>query len=133
MTTAQNILLVYGVVILTYAFGLGIPLASVRQANPQASRHLVTTHLSGIMQGGVHLGLAFALGAADLGSGLATTAAALLVVGSALETLGGTMNWLQGTGDQFAEKSVGLRFNSLSSPPILIGMVIIAVGVIRGL
>lgn len=114
------------------SFVLGIPLAAVRMGRPQASRHLVTTHLSGIMQGGVHLGLAFAIGAADLGAGLATTAATLLVVGSALETLGGTINWLQDTGDQFAEKSVGLWFNSLSSPPILVGMVIIAIGVIRG-
>lgn len=133
MTTAQNILLVYGVVILTYAFALGIPLAAVRMGHPQASRHLVTTHLSGIMQGGLHLGLAFALGTANLDAGLATTAAVLLVVGSTLETMGGTLNWLQATGDQFAEKSLGLRFNSLSSPPILIGMSIIAVGVIRGI
>lgn len=114
------------------SFVLGIPLAAVRMGRPQASRHLVTTHLSGIMQGGVHLGLAFAIGAADLGAGLATTAATFLVVGSALETLGGTINWLLDTGDQFAEKSVGLWFNSLSSPPIVVGMVIIAIGVIRG-
>ena len=58
MTTAQNILLVYGVIILTYGFVLGIPLAAVRSRQPQASRHLVTTHLSGIIQGGVSLGLA---------------------------------------------------------------------------
>lgn len=132
MTTAQNILVVYGVVILTYGFMLGIPLAAVRTRQPQASRHLVTTHLSGIIQGGVALGLAFAAGFADLTPWLATTAAVLIVAGSALEAAGGTINWLQATGDQFAEKSLGFRVNTLSGPPAIIGAAIVTIGVIRG-
>ena len=100
---------------------------------PQTSRHLVTTHLSGLIQGGVSLGLAFAVGAADLTPWLATTAAVLVVAGSALEVTGGTVNWLQGTGDQFAERSLGLAINSLSAPPAIVGTVVIAIGVVRGL
>lgn len=133
MTTAQNILLVYGVIILTYGFLLGIPLAVVRAEQPQASRHLVTAHLSGLIQAGIHLGLAFAVGTADLTPWLATTAAILVVLGSGLEVTGGTINWLQSTGDQFAEKSLGFRISALSGPPAITGAVIVAVGVIRGL
>lgn len=133
MTTAQDVFLVYGVVILTYGLVLGIPLAAARMKAPQASRHLVTTHLSAIIQGAVHLGLAFAIGAADLSGGWATAAASLVVAGSALEVAGGTVNWLTNTGDQFAEKSLGFRLNSLVGPPAVIGMLIIAIGVIMGL
>ena len=49
------------------------------------------------------------------------------------EIAGGTVNWLSKTGDQFAEKSLGFRFNSLVGPPAIIGIVIIAVGVLRAL
>lgn len=132
MTTAQSILIVYGVVVLTYGFILGVPLAAVRTRQPQASRHLVNAHLSGIIQGGVHLGLAYAAGTADLTSWLVTTAAILVVSGSALELLGGTVNWLQATGDQFAERSLGFAINSLSGPPSIIGGAVLAIGVIVG-
>ena len=133
MTTAQSILLIYGVFILTYGFALGIPLAAARMKAPQASRHLVTTHLSAIIQGPIHFGLAFAAGVADLSAGWATAAASLVVAGSAFEVAGGTVNWLANTGDQFAERSFGFRLNSLVGPPAISGMLIIAIGVVKGL
>jgi len=51
-------------------------------------------------------------------------------VGSAGETLGGTANWLRGTNDQFAEKSLGWRFNAASSPLLVVGIAIVVVGVL---
>jgi len=133
VTTAQNVFVVYGVVILAYGFVLGVPLAASRTKAAQAPKHLVTTHLSAIIQGAVHLGLAFAVGFTDLSTGWAVAAAWLIVAGSALEIVGGTINWLSGTGDQFAEKSFGFRFNSLVGPPAITGIVIVIVGVIRAL
>ncbi len=133
MTTAQSIFLVYGVVALTYGFVLGIPLAASRMKAPHASRHLVTTHLAAIIQGAVHLGLVVAIGFADVSTGLAVAAAWLIVAGSSFEIVGGTLNWLSGTGDQFAEKSLGFRFNSLVGPPSIIGILIVAFGVVRAL
>lgn len=50
MTSAQTIFVIYGLVILTYGFVLGVPLAASRLKAPQAPRHLVTTHLSGLIQ-----------------------------------------------------------------------------------
>lgn len=133
MTTAQNIFAVYGVAVLAYGFVLGVPLAGARMKAPQAPRHLVTTHVSAIIQGGVHFGLAFIAGVFVLEAGWANAAAWLIVTASALEIVGGTINWLSGTGDQFAEKSLGFRFNSLVGPPAIVGMVIVAVGVIRAI
>ena len=57
----------------------------------------------------------------------------LIVAASALELAGGTINWISGTGDQFAEKSVGFRLNSLVGPPAIAGIAIIAVGVVGAL
>ena len=99
MTTAQTIFAAYGVAALAYGFILGVPLAAARMKAPQASRHLVTTHLSAIIQGAVHLGLAFVAGVFVLEAGWANAAAWLIVVASALEIIGGTINWLSGTGD----------------------------------
>ena len=131
-TTAQNIVVTYGVLILAWGFILGIPLAAARGKAVQAPRYLVTSHIAALMQGAMHLGLFVAFGVADLSSGVATTAAWLLVVGSFLEALGGALNWLAGSTDQFADKKAGLMANSLSSPPALIGIVIVVIGVLRG-
>ena len=133
MTTAQSIFGIYGVAVLAYGFVLGVPLAAARMKAPQAPRHLVTTHLSAIIQGAVHLGLAFIAGIVNLEAGWAIAAAWLIVVASVFEIVGGTVNWLSGAGDQFAEKSLGFRFNSLVGPPAIVGIAIISVGVVRAL
>lgn len=130
MSAAQEILVAYGVVIIAYGFVLGIPLARERALAPEASRHLVGRHVASIMQGPVHLGLAYAFGVSGFDSGVATTAAVLVVAGSALETIGGTVNWLGRVGDQFAEKSLGYWVSSASGPPAIVGIAIAAVGVL---
>lgn len=133
MSTAQQLLVGYGVVVLAYGFLLGVPLAAARMKAPAASRHLVNAHLSGLIQAPIHLGLAFAIGAVAFDSGFATTGAALLVAASLMETAGGTANWLTDSGDQFAERSLGFRLNALSGPLALPGAVIIALGTLANL
>jgi hypothetical protein len=133
LTTAQSIFVIYGVVALGYGFVLGVPLAAARMKAPQAPRHLVTTHLSAIIQGAVHLGLGFLVAMVTLGNGWATAAVVLIVVASALELAGGTINWPSGTGDQFSERSLGFHFNSLVGPPAIIRIGIMLVGALRTL
>lgn len=133
MTTAQKILVVYGVLSLNYGFVLGIPLSRVRTTAPSAPRHLVTAHLSAIIQGAVHLGLSVALTLSALAAWLETTAAILLASGSALFVAGATANWLQDVNDHFAERSLGWRLFATSSAGHLTGMSIVTVGVITGL
>ena len=76
------------------------------------------------------LGCAFAVGAVSFDSTWATVGACLLVAGLVAETLGGTINWLQGTGNQFAEKSLGFRINALTGLLAIPGLAIIVVGVL---
>lgn len=132
MTTAQEVVVTYGVLIIAWGMVLGIPLAAARQKAEHAPRYLLSSHLAALMQGAMHMGFFVAFGVADLSSGLATAAAWLLVIGSFLEAVGGAANWLSGTRDQFADKNLGLKLNSLSSPPALVGIAILVVGVLRG-
>lgn len=133
MTAAQDILVSYGLIVLLYGFVLGVPLAVARSSAPQASRYLVTAHLSALIQGPVALGCAFAVGAVSFDSTWATAAACLLVAGLVAETVGGTVNWLQGTNDQFAERSLGFRINALTGALAIPGLAIIVIGVVTRL
>lgn len=133
MSTAQNILVTYGLLVLGYGLVLGIPLAIVRSSAPQAPKHLVTAHLSGLMQCPIALGLAFAIGSVSFDSALAVVASCLVIGGFLAETLGGTLNWLRGTGDQFEEKGAGFRFNALAGPLSIPGVLIITIAVVTGL
>jgi hypothetical protein len=105
----------------------------VRTSAPQAPRHLVTTHLSSLIQSPIALGLAFAIGAVSFDTSLATFASALVVSGFLTETVGGSVNWLQGTGDQFAERSTGFRINSLTGLLAIPGTLVITVAVLTRL
>ncbi|MCZ7528840.1 MAG: hypothetical protein M5U14_22175 [Acidimicrobiia bacterium] len=133
MSTAQQVLVAYGVLIIGYGFILGIPLARERAVAAEASAHLVGRHVASIMQGPVCLGLAYAFGVTGFESGLATAAAVLVVAGAAVETVGGTVNWLTRTGDQFAERSLGYRFSAASGPVAVIGIVVATAGVLVGM
>ena len=129
MTTAQKLFIGYGLIVLSYAFLLGIPMAAARAKAPKIGRHLVNCHLSGLMQSSIHFGLAYVVGAVAFSGTLATVGAGLLVAGTACETVGGTLNWRQDVGDQFAENSIGLKANQLSGPLCIIGLGIIVFGV----
>lgn len=129
MTTAQQILIVYGTLSVTYGMLLGIPLTRVRMSAPTAPRHLLVAHLSALMQGPVHISFAFALGLSSQSSWIETAAAVLLVCGSSLFVAGATMNWRQGVGDHFAARSPGWYLLAASGGPHLVGAVIVLEGV----
>ena len=133
MSTAAQLLVAYGVAIIGYGLLLGVPLAQARNGSPQAPRHLVTTHLSALMQGPVALGFAFAVTVTSFDSTLATAAAVALLVGLGLEAIGGTLNWLRHTGDQFAERSPGYYANATSGPITILGALVLIVGTLANL
>ncbi len=132
MSTAQQIFITYGIVILIVGFGLGGVLGMIRMKAPSA-RNLATAHVETLMQGSMHLGLAFAVGLAGFDSTAATWGAILMVIGSAMQAAGVTLNWITKTKDQFAEKSPGFMLNSVSSLPIWPGLLITAWGVLTNL
>jgi hypothetical protein len=133
MTRAQEIVIVYGVISISYGFLLGIPLSRERMAAPSASRHLVIAHLSAILQGAMYLGLSVAFEMSTLTPALETSAAVLLVCGSVLFVTGATLNWRQHVADHFAQRSPGWRCFALSSIGHLGGMTLVLLGVVEGI
>jgi hypothetical protein len=132
MSTAQRLLVGYGTAILAVGFVLGTVLGALRQRRP-AIRTLATAHLETLLQGAVHLGLAFAVGAVGFDTAWATWGAVLLVVGSAMQAVGVTLNWVTGAEDQFAARSPGLAVNSVSTFVIWPGLIVIAAGIFASL
>lgn len=132
MSRAQEIVIVYGAISIAYGFALGIPLSRERMAAPTASRHLVIAHLSAIVQGAMYLGLSAAFALSTLTPSLETSAAILLVCGSALFVTGATLNWRQHIGDHFAVRSPGWRCFALSSIGHVAGIALVLVGVMMG-
>jgi hypothetical protein len=129
MSTAQRILLVYGSVSIVYGMTLGLPLSRIRMSRPTAPQHLVTAHLSALMQGAMHLGLSVAVGVATFTPWILTVSAVSLVCGSLLFVAGATANWLMNVGDHFAERSRGWYLLSTSGPLHLAGALVVLAGV----
>ena len=132
VSTAQQIFTGYGTVILVVGFALGGVLGMRRMKVPSL-RSLATAHVETLMQAAMHLGLAFAVGATGFDSSLATWGAVLLAIGSGMQAVGVTLNWLTSTGDQFAERSPGFLINSASALPIWPGLLITAYGILTNL
>ncbi len=132
MSTAQQLFLAYGTIILAVGMVLGIILGMLR-ANQPDIRTLAMAHVEVLMQSSMHFGLAFAVGAVGFESGWATIGATLLVVGSAMQATGATLNWVTKTRDQFAEKSSGWMINSASTFAMAPGMAIAAIGILANL
>ena len=132
MDTAQRVLIGYGTVILLVGFVLGTVLGMLRMKSPHI-RSLATAHVETLMQAALFLGLAFAIGAVGFRSSAATWGAWLLLVGSTMQATGVTLNWITKTGDQFAERSPGMKINSLSTFVSWPGVAIIAWGILTRL
>lgn len=132
MSTAQQIFIAYGTIILIVGFLLGGALGMLRAKTPSL-RSLATAHVETLMQSAMHFGLAFAVGAVGFASTAATWGAILLAIGSGMQATGVTLNWLTKTGDQFAEKSIGWMINSASTFVIMPGLIITAIGILTNL
>jgi hypothetical protein len=132
VSTAQRLFIGYGIAILVVGFVLGTVLGSLRTKRPPI-RTLATAHVETLMQGAMHLGLAAAVGAVRFDSTAATWGAALLIVGSAMQATGVTLNSVTATGDQFAERSPGFVVNSLSTFVIWPGLLITGFGIFSNL
>ena len=132
MSTAQRLFVGYGTVIVVVGFVLGTVLGVVRMKAPVV-RNLATAHVETLMQAVLHFGLAFVVGIVGFHSTTATWAALLLVVGSAMQAAGVTLNWLTATGDQFAQRSPGFMINSASTLVMWPGLLLTAWGVLTRL
>jgi hypothetical protein len=131
---ALRILVVGGVANVVLSFLLGWILSTRRLRGPmEPHRWLLVAHEVSLQEGLLLLGLGFALSFARLGDSTATLGAVLLVAASAFQDFSGIVNWLRGTGDQFAEKSTGWALASVNAVLNTAGLAIVAFGVVRGL
>ena len=119
----------YGTLSIVYGMTLGLPLSGIRMSQPTGPRHLITAHLSALMQGAMHLGLSVAVGFATFTPWVLTAAAVALVCGSALFVAGATANWLMKVDDHFAVRSHGWYLLSASAPLHLAGALVVLAGV----
>ena len=134
MSTASKVLIVAGMINLLIGGFSGIPMGLVRQRGaPEVPKYLTMVHLGGLMHGPILLGVGFALTISTVSPWLATTAAWMLAVASGLLVIKDTINWRQGTTDEFAEQSLGLRFGMVFGPLHVVGMSLAAVCVFSGL
>lgn len=130
METSRKVLLVGGMVSLTYGFLLGVPLTAVRMRLPHASHHLVTAHLAAIIQGAMLIALTAAAAFSTLPSGVEILAACLLVAGCILFVAGAVANWLQAVEDHFATHSLGWKLLATSGPLNVVGLSLLLAGVL---
>jgi hypothetical protein len=133
MDIAIRILIVGGMLILSFGFALGIPMAMARDKAPRAPRYLLAAHLAALIQGGMLLALTIAFDFSTLTSWIETVAASLFIGGVILFDLGLTINWLQNVEDAFGEKSLGYKISSAGTPFILVSAGIVLYGVLAAL
>lgn len=134
METAEKVLVVGGTLLLVYAFATGFIMGVVRGREPVVPKYLGLAHTEPLMQGAMLLGLVWAVRLSDLAGGLETTAAVMLVSAAWVQGLKELINWRQGVEDEFRERpTIGYWAARIQSPVASVGLLIIVVGMIRGL
>ncbi|MFO0552511.1 MAG: hypothetical protein U0271_29245 [Polyangiaceae bacterium] len=134
LTAPIRVLILGGVANLVLSFLLGWVLSAKRMKGPMEPHHwLLTAHVVSLQEGLMLLGLAFAMVFAKLSPALASAGAWMLVAASFFQDLSGIVNWLRGTKDQFAERSLGWISATINALLNTAGLALIAYGVGRGL
>ncbi|MDZ7693614.1 MAG: hypothetical protein U5K69_21260 [Balneolaceae bacterium] len=133
MDNATQILIIGGMLILTYGFFLGIPNGLSTRGSIKGSSVPDGCTPCSVNSGGMLLALTIAFDFLNLASWIKTVAATLFVGGVILFDLGLTLNWLQGVQDAFEKKSFGYKISSAGTPLVLISAAIVVYGVFSAL
>jgi hypothetical protein len=133
-TSAEKVLIVGGTLNLVFAFAMGFILSRARLKTPSADHGwLLQAHRVALWEGFMLLGLVFAVELSTLSRGLETLAAWLLVAAAALQAASAIANLVQGIPDQFVERRLGYQLAATNAVLGAIGLVILLVGVFKGL
>lgn len=133
-TSAEKVLIVGGTLNLVFAFAMGFILSRARLKTPSADHGwLLQAHRVALWEGFMLLGLVFAVELSTLSRGLETLAAWLLVAAAALQAASAIANLVQGIPDQFVERRLGYQLAAANAVIGAIGLVILLVGVFKGL
>ena len=133
-TTAEKVLIVGGTLSLVFSFAMGFILSRARLKEPSADHAwLLQAHRVALWEGFMLLGLVFAVELSTLSQGLETLAAWLLVAAAALQAASAIANLVQRIPDQFVERRLGYQLAATNAVLGAIGLVILLVGVFKGL
>lgn len=133
-TNAEKVLVVGGVLSLVFSFVMGFILSRARLKNPSADHAwLLQAHRVALWEGFMLLGLVFAVELSTLSQGVETLAAWLLVAAAALQAGSAIANLVQGIPDQFVERRLGYQLAAANAVLGAIGLVMLLVGVFKGL
>jgi len=133
-TNAEKVLIVGGTLSLIFSFAMGFILSRARLKDPSADHSwLLQAHRVALWEGFMLLGLVFAVELSTLSQGLETLAAWLLVAAAALQAASAIANLVQGIPDQFVERRLGYKLAATNAVLATIGLVILLVGVFKGL
>ncbi|MFE3052092.1 hypothetical protein [Nocardia sp. NPDC059239] len=130
MTATDKILIIGGLLTLTYGALLGYPMIALRmrEGNPPTPRYLTVTHVGAVLQGVILFGLVWAARLSDLSSGWNITAAWLVVASGIFIAAKDTINWLTGVGDEFADKARTAPLGLAGAVTMTAGLIIFIVG-----
>lgn len=133
--TAAKILILGGVGSLLASFAMALVLAQERTKDPEADQtRLLQVHIVSLWEGFMLLGLVWAVGLSDLSSGIETLAAVLIVTAATIQIAANILGWRQRLVNLFAPpRGIVYRLGALQAVLVLIGLVILAIGVVGGL
>ena len=133
-TGAEKVLIVGGTLSLVFSFVMGFILSRARLKAPTADHAwLLQAHRVALWEGFMLLGLVVAVELSTLSQGLETLAAWLLVAAAALQAASAIANLVQGIPDQVVERRLGYQLAATNAVLGAIGLVILLVGVLKGL
>lgn len=133
MEPAAKILIAGGMANLLYSSAVGFRLARMRSRGPIADTFLPLAHRVSLWWGFMFLGLVWSVQLSSLRTGLETLAAWLLIGSSVLSDIEPVINYLQGAEDPVAEGRITVYTAGVSFVLVTVGLVILSVGVVRGL
>jgi len=135
ITVAEKVLIVGGVLNLSYGVLLGYVIVTLRvKGAPATQRYLMATHVGTLLHAALLLGMVWAARLSKLGPDWNQAAAWLLVVESALIAAKDTANWLTGVQDEFTDKAkTSAPLAGPGAIAVTAGLAIFLVGVLKAL
>lgn len=134
METAAKILILGGVLNLAVAFVMGFILSRYRLNPPNEGPYYVNlAHKNALWEGFMLLGLVFAVQFVEMKESTKVIAALLIVAASALQDISSITAWLQGTKDEFRQRSLSFYLATANAILVSLGLAILIFGVIRTL
>ena len=113
---------------------LGYVLSNSRLTVPEKKQYYLTlAHRNALFEAFMMLGLVFAVILADLSESIKVIAVLLVVASAVFQVGSGIVAWLQGTTDEFAERSLSFYLATINAIMVTAGVAILLFGVARAI